>query len=180
MLPVRLLFSNDLPKEPFFLYNCTTNFLKKETRKKGKRGKNWEEKKGKCKREGGKVTKWEEDLFFFFFFFFSFCFLLFKTTKIVFWSTKMEIFYREKAYFMPGKKSGKMTLPPQKIFPVTPLAKNHVFTQWPHMWVWVCGEVCISFHLKTPYFSLLLKSCSHPMTPYFCILHNLNPWKRQQ
>ena len=48
---------------------------------------------------------------------------LFKMTKICFGSTKMEIFYREKA-FTPGKKSGKMTLPPQKNFPVMPLPDN--------------------------------------------------------
>ena len=29
-----------------------------------------------------------------------------------------------KKHFTPGKKSGKMTLPPQKIFPVTPLLKG--------------------------------------------------------
>ena len=52
--------------------------------------------------------------------FFFFCFSLFKTTKICLGSTKMEIFYREKA-FHARKKSGKMTLPPQKNFPVTPL-----------------------------------------------------------
>ena len=60
---------------------------KKEARKKGKRGENWEEKKENCKREGGKLkrlkregeilkmeggkvkkwTKWRDDLFFFFF-----------------------------------------------------------------------------------------------------------------
>ena len=33
----------------------------------------------------------------------------------------MEVFYWEKA-FHPGKKSGKMTLHPQKNFPVMPLA----------------------------------------------------------
>ena len=41
-------------------------------------------------------------------------------TKISFGCTKMEIFYQEKA-FHAGKKSGKMTLPPQKNSPVTPL-----------------------------------------------------------
>ena len=45
---------------------------------------------------------------------------LFKPTKICFESTKIENFYREKA-FHALKKSGKMTLPPQKNFPVTPL-----------------------------------------------------------
>ena len=79
------------------------------------------EKKENCKKEGVNC-KWKEGKLqnaegtFFFFFFFS----LFKTTKICFGSTKMEFFYREKA-FHAGKKSGKMTLPPQKNFPVTPL-----------------------------------------------------------
>ena len=36
------------------------------------------------------------------------------------WSTKMGIFYREKA-FHAGKKSGKMTLPPLKDIPLTPM-----------------------------------------------------------
>ena len=93
---------------------------KKEGRKKGKRGENWEKKKENCEREGwkmegGKVTKWGET------FLFVFCFSLFKTTKICFGCTKMEIFYREKSISHPGKKSGKMTLPPQKNFPVMPL-----------------------------------------------------------
>ena len=44
----------------------------------------------------------------------------FLKTKICFGSTKMGIFYREK-HFTPGKKSGKITLPPQKNMPVTPL-----------------------------------------------------------
>ena len=50
----------------------------------------------------------------------TFLLSLFKTTKICFGSTKMEIFYREKA-FHAGEKSGKITLPPRKNFPVTPL-----------------------------------------------------------
>ena len=60
--------------------------------------------------EVGKVMKRGEDIFFF---------PLLKTTKICFESTKMGISYREKA-FHAGKKSGKMTLPPQKNMPVTP------------------------------------------------------------
>ena len=56
-----------------------------------------------------------------FFFFLLFCFSLFKTAKISFGCIKMEIFYREKKHFTPGKKSGKMTLPLQKNFPVMPL-----------------------------------------------------------
>ena len=52
------------------------------------------------------------------FFSFFLCFSLFKSTKICFGSTTF--FYREKA-FHAGKKSGKMTLAPQKNFPVTPL-----------------------------------------------------------
>ena len=59
--------------------------------------------------------KWREDLFLSFFFWL----LTFKTTKICFESTKMEIFDQEKA-FHAGKKSGKMTLPPRKCFLLRP------------------------------------------------------------
>ena len=59
------------------------------------------------------------------FFFFSFCFSLLKTTETCFGSTRMGIFYRKKT-FHAGKKSGKMTLPPQKNMPVTPLAAIHM------------------------------------------------------
>ena len=51
-------------------------------------------------------------------------FSLLKMTEICFGSTKMGIFYRgkkKKKHFTPGKKSGKMTLPPQKNMPVMPL-----------------------------------------------------------
>ena len=60
---------------------------KKEARKKGKRGENWEEKVENWKWKQENVRKRGEDFFF----------------------------------FTPGKKSGKMTLPPQKNMPVTPL-----------------------------------------------------------
>ena len=94
----------------------------------GKREEKW--KGGKWRRKDGKMLKgrWkiengmrekfqnEERTFF--------C-LLFKTTKICFGSTQMEIFYREKA-FHAGKKSGKITLPPQKNFPVTPLLGGNI------------------------------------------------------
>ena len=181
----------ECPLRDFWPGNFCWPTGKKEARKKGKRGENWEEKKENCKREGGKwklekVTKWGEGPFFFFFFFFfclslfkttkscfgstkmeifcfekaflsgkknqngrwkrvtkwkrgedlffcfCFCFVLccfvlfcclslFKVTKICFGFTKMEIFYREK-HFTPGKKAGKMTLPPHKNFHVMPLA----------------------------------------------------------
>ena len=52
--------------------------------------------------------------------FFFFCFSLFKTTKICFGSTRMEIFYRKKA-FHAGKKFRKNDFAPQKNFPITPL-----------------------------------------------------------
>ena len=52
---------------------------------------------------GGKVTKWGENLSFF-------------------GSTKMWIFYREKAFHAGKKKSGKMTLYPLKNNPLMPLA----------------------------------------------------------
>ena len=62
-------------------------------------------------------TQWRRPFFFFFFF----CFSLLKTTKICFGSTKMGILPGKK-HFTLGK-SGKMTLPPQKNMPVTPLVK---------------------------------------------------------
>ena len=115
----------ECPPRDFWPGNFCWPTGKKEARKKGKRGENWEEKKENCKREGGKVTKWGEDLRTFFFFFF-FLLLTFQTTKICFGSTKMEIFYREKAFHAGKKKSGQMTLPPHKNFPVKPLDNNAV------------------------------------------------------
>ena len=52
---------------------------------------------------------------FFLFFFFVFCFSLLKTTKICFGSTKMEIFYREKA-FQARKKIRKNDFAPSEKF----------------------------------------------------------------
>ena len=113
---------------------------KGEARKKGKM-----EKK---RRKNGKGTNWkwkeeklqnEERIFFMksyqmrrgpFFFFFFFFFLLFTFQNhwfffslFFFLSTKMEI-YTRKRHFMPGKKSGKMTLRPLKNIPVMPLIKT--------------------------------------------------------
>ena len=83
----------------------------------GKWGKQKENERegGKLKMEGGKVIKWGEDLFW------VFCFSLLKTTEICFGSTIVENFYIRKKHFTVGKKSGKITLPPQKKFSVTPL-----------------------------------------------------------
>ena len=95
---------------------------KKRQGKKLKRGKNWEEKKENCKREGGKlemevgkVIKRGEDFFFFAFHFW-------KRRKFVLGLPKRE-FSTGKNHFTSGKKSGKMTLPPQKNMPVTPLCQ---------------------------------------------------------
>ena len=52
-----------------------------------------------------------------------FCFSLLKTTGICFGSTKCE-FSIGKKHFTPGKKSGKITLPPRKNMPVMPLQKK--------------------------------------------------------
>ena len=68
---------------------------------------------------GGKVTKWEEDFpppFFF-------CCSLFKTTEICFGSTKMGIFYREKA-FHARLKIRKNDFAPSE-FPLTPLGRYY-------------------------------------------------------
>ena len=68
----------------------------------------------KLKMEGGKVTECEERTFFFS-----------KTTEICFGSTKMGIFFfTGKKHYTPGKKSGKMTLPHLKNFPLTPLSER--------------------------------------------------------
>ena len=87
-------------------------------RVKGKKGGNRAEKKENRKKEGIKF-KTEGDrrgLFFFLFFFFFFFHWLFKTTEICFGSTKMGIFYREKA-FHAGKKIRKNDFAPLwKIF----------------------------------------------------------------
>ena len=99
----------------FWLGNFCWSIGKKEARKKGKRGENWEEKTENCEGEGGKlelevgkVMKRGEDLFFFFF-----CFSLLKTTEICFGSTKIGIFYREKAFHI-GKKIRKNYFAPSE------------------------------------------------------------------
>ena len=108
-----------VPPRDFWLGNFCRHTRKKEARKKRKRGK-MEKKRRKIVK--GKVENWkwkkgkfenEERTFFFF--------SLFKTTKICFGATKMEIFYWEKA-FHAGKKFRKMILPPQKNFPFKPLS----------------------------------------------------------
>ena len=63
--------------------------------------------------EGGKSFQNEERTFFFFFF------SLFQMTKICFGSTKMEIFYREKAFHV-GEKIRKNDYPLRKIFLLRP------------------------------------------------------------
>ena len=81
-----------------------------------------EKKRGKIVK-GKKVKKLQNEERTFFFFFFFVCVSLFKTTKICFGSTKMEIFYLEKA-FHAGKESGKNDFTPQKNFPVMPLVSR--------------------------------------------------------
>ena len=71
---------------------------KKRERKKEKRSENWEEKNENCKRV-----------------FFFFCFSLLKTTEICFGSTKMGIFYREKAFHAVEKNQEKWLCPHRKI-----------------------------------------------------------------
>ena len=103
---------------------------KKEARKKGKRGKNWEEKKENCKgrwkigngsRKSYKKKELRTLLFCFVFLFvclfvcFFFCFSLLKTTEICFGSTKMGILYREKAFYGGEKIRKKWLCPLRKI-----------------------------------------------------------------
>ena len=79
-----------------------------------KRGKEKREKEWKLRRKGGNLEieagkrykkRWGP--------FFFFCFSLLKTTKICFGSTKMVIFYREKA-FHAGKKIRKNNFAPSE------------------------------------------------------------------
>ena len=93
--------------------------LKKRRWKKEKKGngvkkkENWKSEGGKLEMEGGKVTKWG-DFFFFFAVHFS------KWLKFVLGLPKWK-FSTGKKHFTSGKKSGKITLHPQKNFPVMPL-----------------------------------------------------------
>ena len=103
----------------------------RKKRGKWKKGKNGE-KKENCKKEGVKL-KWKEgklqneERTFFFSFYFS------NPLKFVLGLTKWK-FSTGKKHFTPGKKSGKITLPPQKKIPGTPLKQNikrHVDTLTP-------------------------------------------------
>ena len=96
---------------------------KKEARKKGKRGENWEEKKENWKREGGKfkmevgkVIKRVEDFFFFFL-----AFHFWKWQKFVLGLPKWE-FSTWKKHFTPGKNQEKWLCPLIKIYLLRPWA----------------------------------------------------------
>ena len=111
-------------------------YREKEAGNKKEKDAKWRRKEGKLSKGSWKIengsrkcSKMRRGPYFFVFVFVFVCFLffvsffllsLFKTTKICFGSTKIEIFYWEKA-FHAGKKLGQMTLPPQKHIPVTPL-----------------------------------------------------------
>ena len=84
-----------------------------------KRRKIIKEKLANWKRKVKKLQNAERTLFFFFFF----CLSLLKTTEICFgfWVYQNGNFLQGKKHFTLGKKSGKMTLPPQKNMPVTPM-----------------------------------------------------------
>ena len=75
---------------------------------------------GKLKMEREKVRKWAEDFFSFFFFF-----------LVTFWNHwnlfgvyQNGQFLPGNSYFMPGKKSGKLTLSPLKNIPLTSLHRR--------------------------------------------------------
>ena len=81
-------------------------------------------KKGMWKIENGKRKSHKmRDAFSFFFFFFFFCSSLLKSTEICFGSTKMGIFYREKA-FDARKTNLKKWLCPSYSFPARPQWRN--------------------------------------------------------
>ena len=90
-------------------------------KRQGKKGKGVKIEKRRWKIGNGSRKMLEKEvrtLFFFFFFFLAFHF--WKRRKFVLGLPKWE-FSTGKKHFMPGKKSGKMTLPPQKNMPGTPL-----------------------------------------------------------
>ena len=79
--------------------------------------------------EVGKVIKRGEgeEVRTFFFFFFFFLLFSFENDGNLFLGLPKWKFSTGKKHFTPGKKSGKMTLPPQKSMPVTPLKKIHLY-----------------------------------------------------
>ena len=97
------------------------DYFKGKSRKEGK-FERVEEENWKCKGKTMKMWKWVEDLIFLSFFPLL---VFFEVTKICLGSTKMEIFYREKAYFTPGKKIRKSDFAPsEKNIPLTPLLEQ--------------------------------------------------------
>ena len=112
----------ECPPRDFWPGNFCWRIGKKEAGKKGKRGENWEEKVENWKWKQENVRKRGEDLFFFFF-----CFSLLKTTKICFGSTKMGIFYREKAFHAGKKNQEKWLCPLRKICLLRPCSFGVTF-----------------------------------------------------
>ena len=92
----------------------------REKRGKEKGGKGWKlrRKGGKLETEAGKRQKKRWGPFFFFFFFLLFTF---ENDENLFWVYQNGNFLPGKNISGREKKSGKMTLPPQKNMPVTPL-----------------------------------------------------------
>ena len=103
-------------------------------KRQGKNGKGGKMEKKRRKIVKGKVEIENEERTFFFCFvlfcfvclFFFFAFHFSKRRKFVLGVPKWK-FSTGKKHFTPGKKSGKMTLPLQKNFPVTPLGANTLF-----------------------------------------------------
>ena len=120
----------------------------KEERGKGKNGekrrKIWKGRGGKLEMEGEreKVWKWGEDLFFFFFFLLL---LLLTFWKKIVWVLQIWTIFARKIIFHARKKSGKLTLPPLKNIPLTPLSMQlyrHRSGYSPHAYTHV--------HIKCP------------------------------
>ena len=100
------------PRPNFWPGNFCWPTGKKEARKKMEKGGKWRRK------ENGRREKLKNEERTFFFFFFAFHFS--KRLKFVLGLPKWK-FSTGKRHVTLGKKSGKMILPPQKNFPVTPL-----------------------------------------------------------
>ena len=79
-----------------------------------------------------------------------FFFFLFKTPKVCFGSTKMEIFYREKKHFMPEKKSGKMTTPSEKFCCYAFAHEMHGYQEKKKICTWIRRKSDYIIGLITP------------------------------
>ena len=97
----------------------------------------------------------------FFFFFFFFLLFTFEKDGNLFWVYQNGKFLPGKKHFTPGKKSGKMTFPPQKNMPVAPLVTDFQIQLFLSLWLlwhpyntsdWLDTDVVIKVSAIMPIF----------------------------